>query len=100
MAGRLRESSRCYYTRKEIRNRFAYRTVIFFLMRHFAFYILRGRRLALLLFTCALFAAGCAHDSSDNWQGLRHRHDGGGQGRRETVTEIPDSTPAPSPGPF
>jgi len=44
------------------------------------FYRLRREKLKLLLFACALLAAGCAHDSSDNSQDRPHRHHGGHRG--------------------
>ena len=82
---------------KTNRNRFLSKSVTYLMDR--SFYVLPAMRLKLFFLVCALLATGCAHDS-DEAQDHPHRHHGGGHRGRETVTEIPDSTPAPSPGPF
>jgi hypothetical protein len=57
----------------------------------------RKEKLRLLLFSCALLAAGCAHDGSDASDEHPHHHGGhrGGRGGEQSFTN-----PSPSPSGF
>jgi hypothetical protein len=57
----------------------------------------RKEKLQLLLFACALLAAGCTHDDSNASEEHPHHHGGhrGGRGGEESF-----NSPSPSPGGF
>jgi hypothetical protein len=57
-------------------------------------FAMRKRKLRLLLFACALLAAGCAHDASDGSEDHPHHHRGH-RGGEQSFT-----SPSPSPGGF
>jgi hypothetical protein len=81
---------------EKLRNRPARKTVISIMYRSLLF-AFRKERLRLLLFACALLAAGCAHDSSDTSDEHPHHHGGhrGGRGGGQSFTN-----PSPSPSGF
>jgi len=81
---------------EKFRNRFAAKTVTSVMDRSLLF-AFRKERLWLLLFACALLAAGCAHDGSDASDDHPHHHGGhrGGGGGEQSFT-----SPSPSPGVF
>jgi len=81
---------------KKLRNRPAGKTVISIMYRSLLF-AFRKEKLRLLLFACALLAAGCAHDGSDASDERPHHHGGhrGGRGGEQSFTN-----PSPSPASF
>jgi hypothetical protein len=81
---------------KKLRNRPAGKTVISIMYRSLLF-AFRKEKLRLLLFSCALLAAGCAHDGSDASDEHPHHHGGhrGGRGGEQSFTN-----PSPSPSGF
>jgi hypothetical protein len=65
---------------KKLRNRPTSKTVMSIMYRSLLF-AFRKERLPLLLFACALLAAGCANDGSDASDEHPHHHGGHGGGR-------------------
>jgi hypothetical protein len=79
---------------KKLRNRPAGKTVISIMYRSLLFAV-RKERLRLLLFGCALLAAGCANDGSDPSDEHPHHH-GGHRGGREGGQSFTNPSPLPS----
>jgi hypothetical protein len=81
---------------KELRNRPERKMVISIMYRSLLF-AFRKEKLRLLLFACALLAAGCANDGSDASDEHPHHHGGhrGGRGGEQSFTN-----PSPTPSGF
>jgi hypothetical protein len=81
---------------KKLRNRAEDETVISICTDLFCS-LFGKEKLRLLLFACALLAAGCAHDGSDASDERPHHHGGhrGGRGGGQSFTN-----PSPSPSAF
>jgi hypothetical protein len=81
---------------KKFRNRSEGKRVISIMYQSLLF-AFRKESLRLLLFTCALLAAGCANDGSDASDDHPHHHGGhrGGRGGEQSFTN-----PSPTPSGF
>jgi hypothetical protein len=82
--------------REKLRNRPEGKPVMSIMYR-FLLFAFRKERFRLLLFACALLAAGCAHDGSDASDEHPHHHGGhrGGRGGEQSFTN-----PSPTPSGF
>jgi len=89
------QSQRCGLAKK-LRNRPAGKTVMSIMYRSLLF-AFRKERVWVLLFACALLAAGCTNDSSDASDERPHHHGGhrGGRGGEQSFTN-----PSPTPSGF
>jgi len=81
---------------KKLRNRPADKMVMSIMYRSLLF-AFRKERVWVLLFACALLAAGCTNDSSDASDERPHHHGGhrGGRGGEQSFTN-----PSPTPSGF
>jgi hypothetical protein len=81
---------------KKLRNRPEGKTVMSIMCPSLLF-AFRQEKLRLLLFACALLAAGCANDGSDASDEHPHHHGGhrGGRGGEQSFTN-----PSPTPSGF